>query len=274
MTEPSTSEEAETAALRRAADVLTTVLHDAQRRLAEEAVAQAERTETPKPRRPDPVPFVELTPYEGMPDKDVLLALGAPKVGFSYYKSALQRERSRLASSWSTDSPRCEAGVASQLGLRCPRSALPGERWCRMHHPEPPVGVASPAEQARVRLRRDQLWQRPDGRVLEAMYELTDRVDDLCAAAQTVMDRSHRLEAAAGERATSAWLSADEAAEYARRKRSAVTRAAAAGELSGVRQGVRGSWSFRPADLDRWLESGKYNTGRYAPPRPLRRTGR
>jgi hypothetical protein len=275
MTENLDSAYDEPAALRRAAEVLSAVLHDAQRRLAEEAVASASAKDDTRPAKPDPKPYVDLTPYEGMPDADVLRALGARgRDEISYYKRALQRERSSDVLRSVRNEDRCEAGVPSQLGIRCTRAALPGERWCRRHHPRPPVTVQTEAEEARARLRRDQLWQRPDGRVLEALYTLTDRVEELCDTTRDALDRAHRLQAAASERANAAWLNADEAAEYTRRFRSVVTRAAAAGELSGVRQGTRGPWSFRPADLDTWLESGRYNSGRYYAPSPRARRSR
>jgi excisionase family DNA binding protein len=151
------------------------------------------------------------------------------------------------------------------LGLRCTLAALPGEAWCRRHHPNPPAAVMTQAEQARARLRRDELWRRPDGRVLDALYELTDSVDQLCATTREALDRAHRLEAAT-QKETSAWLDIDEAASYTRRTRAQVARAANNGELSGVRERPRSRWSFRPADLDKWLEASRYNSGRYAIP--------
>ena len=254
----------ETAALRRASEILNDVLHSAQRRLAERAVASATAANrSGRKARPQPIPFVDLTPYEGMADRDVLLALGARKGETSYYKKALQRERTDNRCPHPSEGERCQAGVRTQLGLRCRRTALPSQSWCRQHHPDPPADLG-PAEHIRERLRHDQLWQRPDGRVLEALYALTDSVQELTDTARQTLDRARRLEAAAADKQPAAWLNAEEAASYTRRSRSAVAHAANSGELSGVRQGHRGSWSFRPADLDSWLESGSYNSGRYS----------
>jgi hypothetical protein len=188
-----------------------------------------------------------------------------------YFTKALHRHRQADSLHAARGEHRCEAGVSSNFGLRCTLAALPGECWCRRHHPHPPVGALTIAEQARARLRLDQLWQRPDGRVIEAVYALTDNVDELCATTREALDRAQRLEAAAADRAPAAWLDIDEAAAYARRSRASLARAANAGELSGVRESPRGAWSFRPADLDRWLEDSRYNSGRY---RPTRETGR
>lgn len=201
-------------------------------------------------------------------DLGVRPALGGPKVGFSYFKPALQEERAGLH-------PRGPTRHRAAMPATLPSSTCAAhEPHCRVNagagctiQPHPPASPPRP-EQARERLRRDQLWQRPDGRVLEALYQLTDRVEELCEASREVMDWSLRLEAAAEQKATPAWLNADEAATYTRRKRFAVQRAAAACEVSGARLGERGPWSFRPADLDRWLEEGKYNSGRYLQPRP------
>jgi hypothetical protein len=245
--------------------VLTELVHDAQRRLAEEAVVAATAREMPAKRKPDPPRYVDLTPYDGMDDRDVLLALGARKSDISYYRKTLERHRRADTLHASRGENRCEAGIAASLGLRCTLAALPGETWCRRHHPNPPVAVMTQAEQARARLRRDELWRRPDGRVLDALYELTDSVDPLCATTREALDRAQRLEASVEEK-KSAWLDIDEAASYTRRTRAQVARAANNGELSGTRERPRSRWSFRPADLDRWRETGKYNSGRYATP--------
>lgn len=125
-------------------------------------------------------------------------------------------------------------------GLRCRRYRLTGERWCRQHHPEPPADAESPTETQRARLRRDQLWQRPDGRVIEGLYALSDQVEDLNANVTELLDRIRRLETAAESSGTAAWLNADQAADYTRRNRQAVMKAAREGKLVGSRQGVGG----------------------------------
>ena len=262
-------------ALRHAAEVLGEILHAAQRRLAAEAATAAHAREPEPKSKPDPPDYVDLTPYEGMNDRDVLLALGVRKGDVRYYKDALERQRRAESLHAARGEERCEAGIAANFGLRCTLAALPGERWCRRHHPQPPVGVLSATEQARVRLRHDQLWQRPDGRVIEAIYALTDSVEELCATTREVVDRAQRLESAAADPST--WLNIDEAAAYTRRSRASLARAANSGELSGVRETARGPWSFRPTDLDKWLEDSRYNSGRYRAAyeasrnRPLRR---
>lgn len=241
------------------------MLHDTQRRLAAEAVLAAKAPEQHgRKERRQPVAYVDLSPYDGMADKDVLLALGARKGTLSYYKPALQLERERLHRTAERDDlGRCRAGVPSQLGLRCRRSALSGEKWCGQHHPNPPASSLSPAGIRRERVARDQLWQRPDGWVLQALYELTDSVCELSDVARESLDRGRQLEAAATDKGGATWLSATEAAAYTRRSRRVVSEAARSAKLSGVREGSRGSWSFRPGDLDAWLENGRYSSGRY-----------
>lgn len=259
-------------ALRSAAEVLSAVLHDAQRKLAGEAAAVSRERDAEIPPKPTPAPFVDLTPYLGMPDVDVLRALGARNRNeISYHKKFLRQELQSGSFRAVPDAERCRAGLPTRLFLRCTKRALPDQPWCRTHHPRPPVMSESEGEQTRARLRRDQLWQRPDGRVLEALYELADRVEDLCEIARAEQERLLRLQTASAERANPEWLNATEAAEYARRPKSAILSAAAVGELSGARNSGRGPWSFRPADVDRWLESGRYGSGRYARPITPRR---
>lgn len=98
---------------RRAAEVLGEVLHEAQRRLALEAAAR-NTVEAPARRaKQPPTPFVDLTPYEGMSDRDVVKALGVTRrehVG--YFARAVQRERSN----YQPPEQRCEVGLPSQLG--------------------------------------------------------------------------------------------------------------------------------------------------------------
>jgi hypothetical protein len=261
----------EALALRRASELLTDVLHDVRRRLALEGASAAKGPEQQRKTRGEPMPYVDLAMYDGMADRDVLLALGARRGEISYYKPALQREQARRSSFLVDDTRRCEAGIASQLGLRCTRTSLDNEKWCQRHHPNPPVGAQNAADRGRDRLRREQLWQRPDGRVLEALYDLTSGVQELTDVARDSLDRARHLEKTVADK-SAAWLSAKEAVTYTRRSPRVVARAAGAGELSGVREGQRGSWSFRPADLDTWLEKGRNTRGRF--PRAQAATGR
>jgi hypothetical protein len=80
-------------ALIRATEVLTDVLLEAQRRLAEQAAMAAHVREPEPTTKTNPAPYVDLTPYAGMDDRDVLLALGASQSDVRYYMKALQRHR-------------------------------------------------------------------------------------------------------------------------------------------------------------------------------------
>ena len=219
----------QTLALRRASELLAEVLRDAQRRLALEAASvAAPPVKRGRQVRAQPMPYVDLSVYDGMADRDVLIALGARKDEVKRYKAALQHERSGLYSLHGDESGRCQAGLVTQLSLRCRRTALAGEQWCRQHHPDPP-DLQSAAERRRLRLRREELWLRPDGRALEALYDLTDSVQELVDAWRDiadVADRVHRLEAEVAGRQASARLDRSGAAAPTSPHRGAATRAA------------------------------------------------
>lgn len=251
------------AGFRLMSELLHEVVDDAQRRLLERELEAQEKANPDRKRKPRPAAYVDLTQYEGMKDNDVVRALGGTGA-VSYYVKFVKAERhSRMRDTLPDGRRRCEAGVDSRLNLRCTRAALDGQRWCRQHHPDPPVGPQSVAEVKKDRLARHQLWQRPDGRVLEGLYALTDVVEDLVYETREVLQRAARIEAASKEAARDGWLSPDQAAEYTGRSRSKVTDAAAAGRLAGVRETHRSTWAFRVADLDKWMMSGEASNGHY-----------
>ncbi len=244
-------------------ELLGEVVRDAQQRLAEQQLAASEKANPSRKRRAAPPPYVDLTPYLGMKDADIVRALGQ-KSDVSHYTRFVKVERhSGMPESAPDGRPRCQAGVAVRLNLRCGRGVLDGERWCRQHHPDPPVGPHTIAEVKQDRVARQQLWQRPDGRVLEGLYALTDVVEDLVYETRAVLQRAERLEAASKESARDGWLNADQAAEYTGRSRSAVSQAALVGRLAGVRETPRSSWAFKAADLDAWMISGASSNGHY-----------
>lgn len=261
--------------LRELTELLGQVVADAQSRLAERALQAADRgAKIARGTVRRPQPFVDLTPYAGMTDRQVARALGVHPDDVSLELRAIRDERTGVNDLRLQGKPRCEAGRLNDHGLRCPQPAREGERWCNRHHPTPLKRSDAPAAAEAARVSRERLWQRPDGRVLEGLYTLTDAVDALIAEAAEQRERATRLQTAAAQRDLKVWLDADEAAVYTRRARSAVRRAAAAGELSGVRESPRGAWAFRPADLDAWLEAGKGGSGKYryhVPEPPARR---
>lgn len=54
-----------------------------------------------------------------------------------------------------------------------------------------------------------------------------------------------------------AWLTTQGAADLARCHRQTVLYAARSGELTGYqRSGVNGTWRFKEADVERWVEGG------------------
>jgi hypothetical protein len=130
--------------LRRASELLADVLHEVQRRLALEGASAAKVPTQRQKSRAKPMPYVDLATYDGMADRDLLLALGARQGEISYYKPALQREQARRIAFRVDDAGRCQAGIAAQLGLRCTRTALAGERCVDGTIPIPPQALRAP----------------------------------------------------------------------------------------------------------------------------------
>lgn len=243
----------------RLAELLGEVVREVQARLAKESLAEPpQRKPRPEPRR-----FVDLLPHASLTNRQVAEHLCEPGARPSDYTDDIKRERSGRDDYRITQAgkERCEAGRSTALYLRCLRAAAPGQRWCRAHHPNPPTVQLDPRELERVRLAT--LWSRPDGRVLKALYDLTDRVEDLAQTNDELLARMRRLDRIVAHRAPVAWLNTGEASQYTGRTMARISAAAASGALGGVRQGPRGGWSFRLADLDAWMESGR--RGRRSP---------
>lgn len=252
----------EPAELRLMSDLLHEVLDGVQVRLAQRAVTAVDPN-PPRVRRKTPKRFVDLTPYVGMDPRQILLALGCLREDIKLGKPVLAEEMSGFNDQRLGGAPRCEAGRPSDYGLRCKRAALPGEAWCRPHHPSPPPGPPSPAQERRSRLRREQLWQRPDGRVLEGLFALTDAVEDLANTTQEVLERANRVQQAGTDAARDGWLTVKQAAAYTGRAASSVNTAARDGSLSGVRASPAGSWSFKVKDLNEWMVDSAHSSGHY-----------
>ncbi len=226
-----------------------------------------EQEATTSTARAAPMCHVDLTQYEGLSDREVAVAMGVPRDEVRTVAFLVRRERA-LRLKLPAGRTRCEAGLPQRAGLQCRRPAMAGEVWCHSHHPSPPARASEGA--AAMRLARAELWRRPDGDVLQALYEVSDWLERLDDSNRQVLDRLATLEQMHGERRQ--WLNTAAAAAYTGRSRNLVRAAAAAGHLSGVRQTPHGSWAFRPADLDailteilaspaKWTRSGQTGAG-------------
>lgn len=146
--------------------------------------------------RPQPRPHVDLTAVTGLSDRDAARALGVEERKVSYYADRIKEVRAGLPL-LPAGRQRCQAAT-NTMDLQCRLPSLVGEAWCRRHHSEPPGRELDKA--AESRLQRDELFGRSDGRVLQALYDLTDEVEELVSAHREVMTRALNLEQAAGER--------------------------------------------------------------------------
>ncbi len=220
---------------------LVALLADEQRRL------ELERSGTHvRKQRPDPPPFLDLTPYAHLSDVEVSQELGFTRRGTNRAAPEIVDERSgRYDAAVLPGRKRCEAGVKAWGMLRCHRMAVPAERWCQQHHPAPPPPLSAPA-----RLHPWDLSLRPDGPLLNAIYELSDRVAAHTAAVELVLDRLQRTEAAA-ETVQPAFLSVKQAADYMGVSSATVYRMCMEHRLPYVRVGSHYRFGLR--DLDAWL---------------------
>ncbi len=73
--------------------------------------------------------------------------------------------------------------------LRCHRAALQNDRCCWQHHPNPPRPVPP-----RRGLSQYELNMRPDAELLRAVYQQTDRIDELTSKVAAALARLERLE--------------------------------------------------------------------------------
>lgn len=192
--------------------------------------------------RPDPPDFIDIS---GLSVRAAAKKLGFPHVD-DYSQHLIAKERSgqhdRAVESGRT---RCEAGVKQWGLLRCHRMAVKDDRWCQQHHPSPP-----PPLQPTRRLSEYDLGLRPDGPLLEAIYELSDRSDTQNALLNVVLQRLERLERPADPDDGRA-LDMEEAATYLGLSEGYLYQLTTRNEVAFVRQGRRKM--FRRKDLDAWL---------------------
>lgn len=180
-----------------------------------------------------------------MPDRRLARQLGASGRGhIDYLARAVALERSgeydRAVPAGRT---RCEAGLVTKVLLRCPRVAGRDRRWCWQHDPEPPA----PPPVA-IRPADEDLRYRPDGEVLRAVFEMTDRVDQLAGLVNATLARLERLEQRALEPGPQTLWTVPEAANYLGVTRHSVYAMVREARLPFVRLGR--SIRLRPADLE------------------------
>lgn len=247
------------------ADVLrhaTIALEATARRRAAPAVAPTSR----KRSKSAPTVGIDIATLDGLTDREAAKQLGASKD--SYYYGVIRHARRRAANPPSY--PVCEAGVAMRLGLRCDLAAIPGEPWCRTHHPDPPSPVVpEPSNRERARIAESELRWRPDGMVLEALYAQTDAFFELSAELRWHREHVQHLEQLQTGKATPVWMNVQQAADYAGRSVSSLRDGLARGDLKGTRPRGTKPWALRPADVDAWLSqeaAGPVRRGR----RPIR----
>jgi excisionase family DNA binding protein len=140
--------------------------------------------------RPDPPDFLDLTPYAHLSDAELSAEIGLTSRGSKRPAQQVVDERSGLRDSRIPPGrTRCEAGVKWWALLRCHRSAIEEERWCRQHHPAPP-----PPLHESPRLHPWDVSLRPDGPLLRAVYELSDRVAEQTATLEVALARLDQAE--------------------------------------------------------------------------------
>lgn len=247
------------------ADVLrhaTTAVETTARRRAAPKVAPTSR----KRAKPAPTRGIDIATLDGLTDREAAKQLGAPKGSYDYGVIRHARRRAAKPPSY----PVCEAGVAMRLGLRCDLAAIPGEPWCRTHHPEPPPPVnPAPSNRERARIADSELRWRPDGVVLEAVYAQTDAFLEVAAELRWHRDHVQHLEQLESDKATPVWMSLQQAANYAGRSVSSLRNGLVRGDLKGTRPYGTKPWSLRPVDVDAWLSqetAGPVRRGRRPAP--------
>lgn len=239
----------------------TSLIETTARRRASPAVDPTPR------RRPKtaPVPGIDVVTLDGLSDREAAVKLGAAK-GARFYADVVRQARRKAANPPAY--PVCEAGVAMRLGLRCDLAAIPGEPWCRTHHPHPPAAATpEPSQRQRARVAEDELRWRPDGRVLDALYAQTDAFHQLTAELRWHREHVEHLEQLEAAKGKPTWMTVQQAADYSGRSIGAVREGLARGDLRGSRPRGTKSWSLRPVDVDAWLSQETSET----PPRRRRR---
>lgn len=207
---------------------------------------------TPRKRAKNaPVPAIDLSTLDGLSDRDAARQLGATR-GLRWQADIVRQARRRAANP--PGYALCQAGVAMRLGLRCELAAVPGEPWCRTHHPDPPAApVVEPSHREQARVAEYELRWRPDGRVLEALYAQTDAFHQLTAELRWHREHVEHLERLEEDQPKPAWLTLTQAADYAGRSISSLRTGLAKGHLKGTRPRGTKAWSLRPEDVDAWL---------------------
>lgn len=193
-------------------------------------------------RRPELREFVDITPYAHLTDEQVARALGVARKQVDYVAAWIADERAGLLG---PDEGRCEAGTKRWGWMRCHRRALPDERWCGPHHPTPPSPTLPPA-----RLDDWELKARPDGALLQAIYDLTDQQRDLTRLIGSVLDRLDRAEQ----------REQDDGPELLTTQQAAALLGVTHRTIHDMCRNHRLPWlrigrqyRFRPRDLDAWL---------------------
>jgi excisionase family DNA binding protein len=196
--------------------------------------------------RPEPPPYVDLEQYANLSNEEVARALGFEGEYVDYMGESVAENRAGLYDKG--DAPglaRCEAGVKEWGLLRCHRRAIAGERWCRQHHP-----AAPPSVPAAARLSPWDLAARPDGALLQAVYDLSDQQADLARLVASVLNRLDRAEQRHDE-AGPELLTVRQAAELLGVGTRTVYKMCKEHRIPWLRVG--GQIRFRAKDLDAWL---------------------
>lgn len=234
---------------------LADVLRRTTGRLDDTAQRRAAPAVDPAPRRRAkgvPVAGIDIATVDGLTEREAAKQLGATKSANGYYAGVIRQARRRAANP--PGYAVCEAGVAMRLGLRCDLAAIPGEPWCRTHHPDPPAApTPEPSARERARLADDELRWRPDGRVLEALYAQTDAFHELTAELRWHREHVQHLEQLEAGKPKPTWMSLQQAGDYAGRSVSSLRTGLATGDLKGSRPHGTKPWALRPADVDAWL---------------------
>ncbi len=198
--------------------------------------------------RPEPPAFVDITPWASLSNADVARKLGSRTKGnIGYLTPYIAEERSGLHDRAVPEGhERCKAGVKTRRLLRCSLSVPQGTRWCWKHHPQPP----KPRDLER-RLNDWDLAVRPDGDLVRAVYELTDRVMAQTSILNAALARLERVEERAESVEPLALLTVKQAAELLGVTTTTVYNLCQRNRIPFVRWGR--ALRFRSADLDEWL---------------------
>jgi hypothetical protein len=141
-----------------------------------------------------------------------------------------------------------------RLGLRCDLAAVPGEPWCRSHHPDPPpMAAPEPSQRELGRLRQQELAWRPDGTVLRVLYAQADAFHEVAAELRWQREHIQHTEQLELGASRPSWMNLQQAAAYAGRPVSNLRDGLSKGHLKGSRPHGTRIWSVRAADVDAWL---------------------